>query len=138
MIFPNLLMKMHSNQKLHLIVDVFSKCLQSLADDITEKQFEVFVQQQYKVYENIFLRPKILAKELRTNILESHHEPLYEKNERLRSIKYSDFQEVRIKAIMQGNLTQNTAHDIMNNVLNELNCGKVNDVSLLINKPNIH
>ncbi|XP_031625679.1 nardilysin-like [Contarinia nasturtii] len=127
------------NQKLHLIVDVFSKCLKSLADDTTEKQFEVFVEQLFKTYENIFLRPKVLAKELRLNIIESHHQPLYEKNQRLRSITFSDFQQfcrkycekVKIKAIMQGNLTEDRALNIMHNVLNELNCGKVEDLSLI-------
>lgn len=126
------------NQKLHLIVDVFSKCLKSLAQDTTEKQFEVFVQQHFKVYENIFLLPKSLSHELRLNIVESHHLPLYEKNKCLRSITFANFQQfcqkyceqVRIKAIMQGNLTEDRALNIMNNVLNELNCGKVEDVSI--------
>lgn len=125
------------NQKLHLIVDVFSKCLKSLADDMTEKQFDVFVQQQFKTYENIFIRPKVLAKELRLNIVESHHQPLFEKNKRLAAITFADFQQfcrkyceqVRIKAIMQGNITEDRAINIMRNVLNELNCGKVEDVS---------
>lgn len=107
-----------------------------MANDTTEKQFEVFVEQQFKVYENIFLRPKVLSKELRLNIIEFHHKPLYEKNQRLRSLKFSDFQafcsryceKVKIKAIMQGNLTEDRALNIMHNVLNELNCGKVEDV----------
>lgn len=126
------------SQKLHLIVDVFSKCLKSLADDTTEKQFEVFVQQQFKTYENVCLRPKILSKELRLNVIESHHQPLYEKNQRLGSITFADFQQfcrkycdqVRVKAIMQGNITEDRGLDIMNSVLNELNCGKVEDVSV--------
>lgn len=127
------------NEKLHLIVDVFSKCLKSLADDSTEEQFNVFVQQQFKIYENIFLRPKALSKELRLNVIQSHHQPLYEKNKRLRSIKFADFQQfcrdyceqVRIKAIIQGNVTEDRALNIMHNVLNELNCGRVKDVSII-------
>lgn len=123
---------------MHLIVDVFSKCLNSLAQDTTEKQFEVFVQQQFKTYENIFLRPKVLSKELRLNIIESHHLPLYEKNQRLNSITFADFQQfcrnyceqIRIKAIMQGNITEDRALNIMNNVLNELNCGRIKDVRI--------
>lgn len=125
------------NEKLHLIVDVFSKCLKSLANDSTEEQFNVFVQQQFKIYENIFLRPKALSKELRLNIVQSHHQPLYEKNKRLRSITFADFQQfcrnyceqVRIKALMQGNISKDHAMHIMQNVLNDLKCGRVEDVS---------
>lgn len=123
-----------------MIVDVFSKCLKSLAEDTTEKQFEVFVEQQFKTYENICLKPKVLARELRLNVIESHHQPLYQKNQRLRSVNFADFQQfcrkyceqVRIKAIMQGNITKDRALNIMHNVLNELDCGKVEDVSLLM------
>lgn len=130
------------NQKLHLLVDVFSKCLKSLADDSTEEQFNVFVQQQFKIYENIFLRPKALSKELRLNIVESHHQPLYEKNKRLRSITFADFQQfcrrycdqVRIKSLMQGNINKDHATDVMQNVLNDLKCGQVEDVSTLVTK----
>lgn len=127
-------------------MDVFSKCLKSLAQDTTEKQFKVFVEQQFKIYENIFLRPQSLSQELRLNIIESHHLPLYEKNKCLRSITFADFQsfcqsyceQVRIKAIMQGNLTEDLALNTMHNVLNELNCGQVEDViniSLFYNQP---
>lgn len=124
---------------MHLLVDVFSKCLKSLADDSTEEQFNVFVQQQFKIYENIFLRPKSLSKELRLNIVQSHHQPLYEKNQRLRSITFADFQQfcrrycdqVRIKALMQGNINKDHAMEVMENVLNDLKCGLVEDVSKL-------
>lgn len=128
------------NQKLHLLVEVFSKCLKTLADDITEKQFNVFVQQLYQVYENIFLKPKSLSRELRLTVVEARHKPLYQKNQRLRSIRFSDFQQfcrcycsqIKITAIMQGNISQEQALNIMENVLNELNCGKIEDVRNII------
>lgn len=124
------------NQKLHLLVEVFSKCLKTLADDITEQQFNVFVQQLYQVYENIFLKPKALSRELRLTVIEARHKPLYEKNQRLRSISFSAFQQfcrcycskIKITAIMQGNILQEQALNIMQNVLNELDCGKIEDV----------
>lgn len=124
------------NEKQHLIVEVFVKCLKSLANDATEKQFEVFVQQQYKTYENIFIKPKVLGKELRLTILEEHHKLLCEKNQKLRTLTFTDFQEfcrkftdgLRIKALLQGNLTEAQAQNIMQNVLNELEPKKLNDV----------
>lgn len=125
------------NEKLHLIVDVFSKCLKSLADDSTEEQFNVFVQQQFQEYQNDFLSPEDLSVELLLNIIHSDHHPLCERNKRLRSIKFGDFQrfcrnfcdQVRIKALIQGNVTKDLALKVVHNVLNELNCGRVEDVS---------
>lgn len=125
------------SQKLHLIVDELTNCLKSLADNVTEKQFDVFVQQQLKSYGNIFLVPKELSKELRLNIIQSHHQPLNEKNKRLRSITFTDFQQfcrnfckqVKIKALVQGNVTEERALNVVHNLLNELDCGRVQDVS---------
>lgn len=118
-------------------MDVFSKALKSLADNITEEKFNVFVHQQFKHYENIFLQPKSLTKELRLNVIEAHHQPLYQKNQLLRSLNFTDFQQfcreyceqMKIKALMQGNISKDRALSIMNNVLNELHCGNVSDVS---------
>lgn len=125
------------NQKLHLVVDVFSKCLKSLADDITESQFNVFVQQLFKSHENIFLQPKLLSAHLCLNIIQSLHQPLFEKNKHLRSIKFGEFREfcrnfcteMHIKALTQGNITEDHALNIMHNILNDLNIRKIENVS---------
>lgn len=116
---------------------MFTNCLKSLADDLTEKQFDVFLQQQFTSYADMFLLPKGLSSELCWNIIQSHGQPLYEKNKRLRSITFADFQQfcrdyckqVRIKALVQGNVTEERALNVVHNVLNELNCGRVEDVS---------
>lgn len=121
-----------------MIVDAFTKCLKSLADDVTEEQYRVFVQQQMKVYENIFRKPRSIAKELRLSVVQAHHVPLNEKNRRIKKIDFNDFQtfcrqyceQVKIKAIIQGNLLEERAQSIMQIVLSNLNCGKINDVSL--------
>lgn len=126
------------NQKLHLLVEVFSKCLKSLADDTTERQFDVFVQQLFKQYENLFLKPKAISREHRLSIIEAHRKPLYEKNQRLRSLCFNDFKQfcrdyckqIKIKAIMQGNLMEDHAKNIMQNMLNELQCGKIENVRI--------
>lgn len=112
--------------------------MKSLVDDISEDEFKVFVQQQYKVYSNIFQKPSAIGNELRLTILENHHAPLTEKNQLLKNLTYNDFQEycqnltkeMKIKAIIQGNLTHDRALNITEKMLETLNCGKVIDVSI--------
>lgn len=98
----------------------------------------MFVQQIYKAYENISLKPKAISKELRLYLLEAHREPLYDKNQYLSTIRFEDFQQfchdyckqIQIKAIIQGNVNKDQALSVMHNVLNALNCGKIENVSL--------
>lgn len=125
------------NQKLYVIIDAFTKCLKTLADDVTEEQYRVFVQQLAKSYENVFRKPKSIGKELRLSVVQAHHVPLTEKNRRLKKIALNDFQafcrqygeQVKIKAVMQGNMLEERALSMMQIVLSNLNCGKINDVS---------
>lgn len=125
------------NQKLHLLVELYVKGLKSVADDTTEEQFNVFMQQIYKAYENISLKPKAVSKELRLFVLEAHRMPLNERNQFLSSVTFAEFQQfcrdfckqLQIKAIMQGNLVKDQALSIMQNALNALDCGKIEDVS---------
>lgn len=125
------------NQKLHLLLELYVKGLKSVADDTTEEQFNVFLQQIYKAYENISLKPKAVSKELRLFLLEAHRMPLNEKNQILASINFTEFQQfcrdfckqLQIKAIVQGNFTKDHALSMMQNALNALDCGKIEDVS---------
>lgn len=120
-----------------MIIDAFTKCLKSLADDVTEEQFRVFVQQLFKMYENIFRKPKSIAKELRLSVVQQHHVALNVKNQRLKAIDFNDFQtfcrdycqQVKIKTIMQGNLLEERAQSMMQIVLTNLDCGKIKDAS---------
>lgn len=125
------------NQKLHLVIDEIIRCLKSLADDCTEQQFDTFVQETHNSYENVFIQPKPLATHLCFNILQNYHKPLFEKNKHLRTITFSGFQqfcrdfcaEMHIKALMQGNLTEDRALNIMNNVVDALKFQKIENVS---------
>lgn len=118
------------------VVNEFSRCFKLLADDITEDQFEVFVQQELEFYESSLANQEVLAQWLQLNTLQSYH-PLHEKHKHLRSIKFADFQrfcrdyckQVRIKALIQGNVTADRALNTMRNLLNDLNCGRIEDVS---------
>lgn len=125
------------NQKLHHIVDAFVKSMKTLADKVSEEQFRVFVQEKFKDYINVFVNPTSLGKHLRLCVLEAHQVSLIEKKEVLKTLEFEDFQlfcreflkEVRIESLMQGNLTEDSAKSIMQNVLKILQCHKIKDVS---------
>lgn len=125
------------HQKLHRIVNSFAASLKALANDVTEDQYNVFVEQQSKNFENIFVKPDSINKDFRLSIIDTNHIPLPAKNRILKTITFNDFkdfchlylQEIRIKAVMQGNLDAASAENIMTDVLQVLDCGKVQDVS---------
>lgn len=127
------------NQKLHLIVDIFNDCLKSLINNPTESDFNMAIQQQLKFYEKELLEPEMLSFDLRSNITRSKILPIYEKVKYLRSATFVDFQEfcrkfgemMRVKALIQGNVTESHALSIVNKMLNGMNFKKIDNVSNL-------
>lgn len=125
------------NQKLHLIVNAFAEKLKTLANDVTEDQFSVFVEQQLKNFENIFLKPKSISRDLRLSILDQNHIALPEKNQILKTLSFDAFksfctrylQQIKIKAVLQGNLNATQAEKITNDVLDVLDCGKIDNLT---------
>lgn len=124
---------------MHLVVEEFSKALKSLADTSTEEQFNMFTQQLSKSCENILIQPKLLSLHLCFNATQFQRQPLFERHERLRTIKYDDFiefcrhfcDEMRINALIQGNVTESHAQDVVNCMVNELTFRKIENVSNL-------
>lgn len=120
------------NEKLHLIVEVFTNCLKSLGEETTEKKFRAVL------YRHDFDEHDEVAVGLYLTIVGDHRVPFYVKNESLlASVKFADFQrfchsfcqQMRVKALMQGNISKTHAQAIMQNVLDDLDCGKILDVN---------
>lgn len=108
-----------------------------MAQDVTEEQFSVFVEQLLKNFENVFLKPKSISRDLRLSILDQNHIALPEKNQILKELTFDAFksfctrylQQIKIKAVLQGNLNATQAEKITHDVLNVLDCGKINDLT---------
>lgn len=123
---------------MHLVIDIFLDCLKSLASISTEDQFRTAVQQQMNTNELFLNHPKSLAGHLSSNAIQWQTPTIYEKNQCLHSLTFADFQEfcrnfiskMRIKALIQGNVTESHALSVMNKMLDELNFKKIDDVSL--------
>lgn len=111
--------------------------LKGFADDVSEALFNVFVEQQLRNYENVFLKPKPMIRDLRLSVLDTNHIPLADKNRILKRIKLEDFKafsqtylnQVKVKAIMQGNLDVDRAKQIMSEAMELLKCDKIKNVS---------
>lgn len=50
------------SQKLHRIVEAFAEALHTFADELTEDQFRMFVDQKLRDYNNLIIKPKSLAR----------------------------------------------------------------------------
>lgn len=58
-----LVLKVHGyNQNLHQLIETFSAALTNFADDLTEEQFNTFVEQKLREYYNAIIKPKSFAK----------------------------------------------------------------------------
>lgn len=130
------------NEKLHLIVDIFCECMKSLAQMSTERQFRVAVQQQLKDYENFLRQSDQLSLYFSFNAIQWQIPTMFQINTELKAITFADFQEfcqkfgeeMRIKALIQGNVTEHHAHGIINKMLNVLKFKKIENVSEITEK----
>lgn len=50
------------NQQLHRIVETFGVALREFTDELTQDQFQTFVEQKLRDYYNVLIKPKSFAK----------------------------------------------------------------------------
>lgn len=127
------------NEKLHLIVDVITKSMTTIHEKITPEEFKVFVKLQQENYNNSLIKPQYLTKDIRLGILENIRWPMYGKYNQLTSITLDNLKnfsidllkQMRIQAVIQGNVTQETAHNVMNSILTNFNCTGIKNKELI-------
>lgn len=116
------------NEHLHKIIETITKCCTELSNKITEKEFNIFVEQQSNIYYNTFIDVKTLAKDLRLTIIETKHCSALNKHTSLQNIKFKDFKlyldnflrELKIQILIQGNFEKSEALSIAENVMTTL------------------
>ncbi|CAD7086908.1 unnamed protein product [Hermetia illucens] len=124
------------SEKLHLIVEIITKRMASFLENTTNKQLEVFIKQQERNFYNYFVKPKSLNKDIRLGIIENKRWSSFEKYNLLHEVTLDEVRdfaknlvnELKIQAIIQGNLTEKHAHDVINSVLQNINCSKIKDL----------
>lgn len=105
------------NEKLHLIVEKVTEVLNTLKDITESNVVEVMRRQMLRNYHNAFIRSKGLCKELRLSVLQNVYWPMYEKHtiakeltdEELKAFIKKFFTHLKVKALIQGNITNDAA-----------------------------
>lgn len=111
--------------------------MKSLIHLSSDSQFRMAVQQQLQDNDRFLNQPDTLSTHLSFNVTELQTPTVFSKNTDLQSITFVDFQEfcqkfceeMRIKALIQGNVTENHALNMMTVMLNELKFKKIENVS---------
>lgn len=127
-----------SNHKLHLAVRDIVNDLKSFVEHVTEEELEVAIKQT-ETYQNYYaLCPHYYIMPIRTSIIQTWHASYYEKFRLARLIKSRDtmqqfcrqfFKQIKILALVQGNLSGEEAKSIVLMVEADLGCVKIDDVS---------
>lgn len=126
------------NDKLCLVINTIINRMKLF--ECAERDFRSVVQKTLRAFRKNFTskyKEIYLTEELRSNVIRSHQMLSVEKVRRLRTIKFVDMQkywrrycgEMRMIALMQGNLTSDTAKSIMHAAAASLQCDKIQDVS---------
>lgn len=127
------------NQQLPRIVEAFAEALRTFADEVTTDQFQTFVEQKLRDYYNVVRKPSLFAKQLRINTIEYNRVSSLAKFETLKTVTLDDFRafvvamlaEIRIQALLQGNLNASEATQIVQTLERSLQGGVIGDRSAL-------
>ncbi|XP_002027904.2 nardilysin [Drosophila persimilis] len=123
------------NEKLHLIVEAIAQGMVNVADALDESILTAFRKNQRKAYFNNLIKPRALNRDIRLCVLEQIRWLTIDKYKSLNDITLEDLkafaqkfpQELYVQALIQGNYTEESAHNVLNSVLSRLNCQKIKE-----------
>lgn len=112
------------NEKLHLLIDMVTKDLKNIADDIDESVFEVQRAEMKKNYGNQLMSSSNLRIDFSTKILSNNYYTDLEYYEIIDTIslehvqKFASkfFKEFKMHVLVQGNITRSQAEKIVENL----------------------
>lgn len=117
------------NEKLPILINLISKHLINLADNITSKMFVTIKDKLLKHYYNKLLKPTDVSKDLRLNLLVDHHFNTIEKYTAMSNISFEDIKDyinrfqksLYLKSLVQGNVDQVTAYEVTQAFIKSVN-----------------
>uniref|UniRef100_A0A182KE27 Nardilysin n=1 Tax=Anopheles christyi TaxID=43041 RepID=A0A182KE27_9DIPT len=130
------------NEKLPIIADEISATMGRFAEKIKESVFDVIKAKLEKVYYNEVMKPNKLNRDVRLKIVQFNHWSTWEKFEYLKNFTVDDvrqfakdlFNNFKMQALIQGNLHQETAKQVMHKVLGNLNGSPIRDIKSIESK----
>ncbi|XP_033248738.1 insulin-degrading enzyme-like 2 [Drosophila miranda] len=129
------------NEKLHLIVEAIAEGMVSVGATLCEYLLTTCLKMQGESYLELLKCPSQLATDILARVLGENPWPTIDQYKFLKDITMEDFkvfaqklpQEMYIKALVQGNYTEESAHKVLNSVLSRLKCEPIKDHRLVEN-----
>lgn len=123
------------NQRLILVVDRVTKEMKSLIDKVNDEKIHTTIDTYIRALDG--QAQYAVADGLTHALVCVHSVSTFEMKQQLCQIQMDDlkafcedlWKQMKIIAIMQGNMTEETAQSIMQTTLSNINCGKIDDVS---------
>ncbi|KAH8409061.1 hypothetical protein KR009_006071, partial [Drosophila setifemur] len=123
------------NEKLHLIVEAIADGMVNVADTLDSDILAAFRKNQRKTYFNTLIKPRALNRDVRLCVLEHIRWLMIDKYKCLNDITLEDLRdfarqfprELYIQALIQGNYTEESAHNVLNAVKTRLNCQAIKE-----------
>ncbi|XP_037935683.1 nardilysin [Teleopsis dalmanni] len=123
------------NQKVHRVVNIIINAMTNIDCHSSQAIFDVLKMKILKQYYNILIKPAKLNKDIRLSIVHNKHWPLIDKYMAIRDVTLNDIinfskiytDQLYIKCLMQGNMTEEQAHNVMNSVLTAVNSKRITE-----------
>ncbi|XP_034667711.1 nardilysin-like [Drosophila subobscura] len=130
------------NEKLHLIVEAIAEGMTSFCDTIVEGLFTYSAQVQAETYLERIKCPRTASKNILQCVLGEKPWTTKDLKKALNDITLEELQtfaqklpqELYIKALIQGNYTEQAAHKVLNALLSRLKCKPIGDQRLVENR----
>lgn len=116
------------NEKLPYLLSIIVKYINGLSGRITENVFDAIKDKRLKCYYNMSLKPSVVAKELRLNLLVDKQWDSTERYNTMLGVSFNDiitfsqtyFKSLYVKVLVQGNVNETTAVSTVQCFINEL------------------
>ncbi|XP_034475038.1 nardilysin [Drosophila innubila] len=123
------------NEKLHLLVEGIAQAMVTVESTLNEDILETFVKDQRKSYFNTLIKPRQLNRDVRLCVVEHMRWLMIDKYKSLNDITLKDLrdfarqfpQQLYVQGLVQGNYTEESAHNVMNTLLSKLGCKPIQE-----------
>ncbi|XP_040164052.1 nardilysin-like isoform X2 [Anopheles arabiensis] len=130
------------NEKLPIIADEISASMGRFAEIFKDSIFDVIKDKLEKMYYNEVMKPNKLNRDVRLKLVQLNHWSTWEKFEHLKHFTINDvrqfgkdfFKNFKIQALIQGNIEKETAKQVIDKVLSNLNGSPIGDIKTVESK----